>query len=127
MIPFASSHLRAFTARTLESFVVLSTHRRKMSPPEVTFSTVVRLTWCGRKTDLATEATMRSLTLERMNAERPEESLVNAARAGDRVAFAALFARDRDLVFAFAFARLLNREDAEDVLQETFVRAFQSL
>jgi RNA polymerase sigma-70 factor (ECF subfamily) len=70
---------------------------------------------------------MRSLTLERMSAEQPEEALVNAARSGDRAAFSALFARDRDLVFAFAFARLLNREDAEDVMQETFVRAYQSL
>ena len=70
---------------------------------------------------------MRSLTLERMSADRPDEQLVNAARAGDRAAFSALFARDRDLVYAYAYARLLNREDAEDAMQETFIRAYQSL
>ena len=63
---------------------------------------------------------MRSLALERMSAELPDEHLVNAARAGDRAAFSALFARDRDLVYAYAYARLLNREDAEDAMQETF-------
>ena len=70
---------------------------------------------------------MRSLTLERMSADRPDEQLVNAARAGDRAAFSALFARDRDLVYAYAYARLLNREDAEDAMQDTFIRAYQSL
>jgi RNA polymerase sigma-70 factor (ECF subfamily) len=70
---------------------------------------------------------MRSLTLEWMSADLPDEHLVNAARAGDRAAFSALFARDRDLVYAYAYARLLNREDAEDAMQDTFIRAYQSL
>jgi RNA polymerase sigma-70 factor (ECF subfamily) len=62
-----------------------------------------------------------------MSADLPDEHLVNAARGGDRAAFSALFARDRDLVYAYAYARLLNREDAEDVLQDTFIRAYQSM
>src|SRR5437879_5036397 len=70
---------------------------------------------------------MRSLTPELMSVDRPDEQLVNAAHAGDRAAFSALFARDRDLVYAYAYARLLNREDAEDVMQDTFIRAYQSL
>jgi RNA polymerase sigma-70 factor (ECF subfamily) len=70
---------------------------------------------------------MRSLTLERMSVELPDEQLVNAARAGDRAAFSTLFARDRDLVYAYTYARLRSREEAEDVVQDTFVRAYQSL
>jgi RNA polymerase sigma-70 factor (ECF subfamily) len=70
---------------------------------------------------------MRSLTLERMSAERTDEPLVNAARAGDRAAFSVLFDRDRGLVYAYAYARLRSREEAEDVVQETFVRAYLAL
>jgi len=62
-----------------------------------------------------------------MDSERPTEMLVAAARAGDRGAFASLIARHRDLVFAYALARLRDREDAEDVAQETFVRAYTAL
>jgi RNA polymerase sigma-70 factor, ECF subfamily len=70
---------------------------------------------------------MRSLTLERMSADLPDEQLVNAARLGDRAAFSALFARYCSLVYAYAYARLLNREDAEDLVQDAFIRAYLSL
>ncbi len=70
---------------------------------------------------------MRSLTLERMSAERSDEALVDAARAGDRAAFSELFERDRSLVYAYAYARLRDRDEAEDVVQETFVRAYLAL
>src|SRR5262245_44344003 len=57
----------------------------------------------------------------------PDEALVAAARAGDREAFAILAAHYRDLAYAYAFARLRDREEAEDVVQETFVRAYLGL
>lgn len=59
--------------------------------------------------------------------ERTDESLAAAARAGDRAAFSALMARHRALAFAYVRARLGSREEAEDALQECFVRAFLSL
>jgi RNA polymerase sigma-70 factor (ECF subfamily) len=62
-----------------------------------------------------------------MTLERPDEALVTAARAGDRGAFALLVARYRAVVFAYAFARLRDREEAEDVAQETFARAYLAL
>jgi RNA polymerase sigma-70 factor (ECF subfamily) len=62
-----------------------------------------------------------------MSADLPDEQLVNAARSGDRAAFSTLFARDRSLVYTYAYARLLNREDAEDLMQDAFIRAFLSL
>ena len=62
-----------------------------------------------------------------MPAERTDEALVEAARAGDREAFSMLVERYRMLVYSFSYARLRNREEAEDVAQEAFLRAFQYL
>lgn len=59
--------------------------------------------------------------------EESEERLVQAAMAGDRSAFTALTLRYRDVAFAYAFAVLHSREEAEDATQEAFLRAFQSL
>ena len=56
-----------------------------------------------------------------------DEDLVDAARRGDRTAFSLLVARDRGLVYGYAYARLCDREEAEDVAQETFARAYLSL
>ena len=55
------------------------------------------------------------------------EKLVHAAQRGDADAYSLLIARHRALVFAYAFAQLRDREEAEDVAQETFVRAYLSL
>jgi hypothetical protein len=52
---------------------------------------------------------MVATTAAPMESERPTEMLVAAARAGDRSAFALLIARHRDLVFAYALARLRDR------------------
>jgi RNA polymerase sigma-70 factor (ECF subfamily) len=62
-----------------------------------------------------------------MPEEASDEALVRAARDGDRGAFSLLIARHRELVFAYVFARLRDREEAEDIAQETFVRAYRSL
>lgn len=59
--------------------------------------------------------------------EASDEALAAAAQSGDREAFAVLIARYRDVVFAYAYARLQNREEAEDAAQESFVRAYQAL
>jgi RNA polymerase sigma-70 factor (ECF subfamily) len=65
--------------------------------------------------------------MEAMSADLSDEHLVKAASSGDRAAFSTLFARDRDLVYAYIYARLGHREEAEDVVQETFIRAFLSM
>jgi len=56
-----------------------------------------------------------------------DEALAEAARSGDHTAYAQLVERYRDLAYACAFALLRSREDAEDVAQEAFVRAYQAL
>jgi len=59
---------------------------------------------------------------------RAEEiDLIKKAKAGDTVAFAEMIRRYQNLVFATAFQILRDRALAEDVAQEAFVKAFQSL
>jgi RNA polymerase sigma-70 factor (ECF subfamily) len=53
--------------------------------------------------------------------------LVERARGGERAAFRTLVERYQGKVAALALGMLRNREDALDVVQETFARAFQSL
>ncbi len=53
--------------------------------------------------------------------------LVERARRGDREAFDELVLRHQEVVFRIAYGMLGNREDALDVVQETFFRAYRSL
>lgn len=53
--------------------------------------------------------------------------LVRQAQAGDRAAFEVLVHRHFDAVYAAAWARLANREAAEDLAQEVFLRAWLNL
>jgi RNA polymerase sigma-70 factor (ECF subfamily) len=47
--------------------------------------------------------------------------------AGDSKAFAVLVDRYKDLVFTLALRMLKNREEAEEVSQDTFIKIFQAL
>jgi RNA polymerase sigma-70 factor, ECF subfamily len=54
-------------------------------------------------------------------------ALVKRAREGEFGAFEALFERHRTLVYRFAYQMVGRRDDAEDLVQEAFVRAYQNL
>jgi RNA polymerase sigma-70 factor (ECF subfamily) len=54
-------------------------------------------------------------------------ALVRRAREGDYDAFEQLFERHRLLVYRFAYQMTGKRDDAEDIVQEGFVRAYQNL
>jgi RNA polymerase sigma-70 factor (ECF subfamily) len=56
---------------------------------------------------------------------RSDEALIRALNAGDTSAFDALYYRHRDWVARLAFRFTQNREDALDVLQETFTYFFR--
>lgn len=56
-----------------------------------------------------------------------DNALVRRARDGDYSAFERLFERHRTLVFRFAYQMMPRRDDAEDIVQEAFVRAYQNL
>src|SRR4051812_21472658 len=54
-------------------------------------------------------------------------ALLVAARAGDREAFAELVRRFADRLLRFLVGRGVEREDARDLVQETFLRAWAAL
>lgn len=56
-----------------------------------------------------------------------DEGLVQRAKEGDFTAFERLFERHRTMVYRFAYQMVPRRDDAEDLVQEAFVRAYQNL
>src|SRR5512147_690866 len=57
----------------------------------------------------------------------PDLELVERVREGDREAFRGLVERYQRKVAALALGMLRNREDALDIVQDAFTKAFQSL
>jgi RNA polymerase sigma-70 factor (ECF subfamily) len=57
----------------------------------------------------------------------PEPQLVCEARSGDSRAFELLFDRYYDMIHAFAYRLCLVETEADDIAQETFIRAARSL
>ena len=53
--------------------------------------------------------------------------LVAASQAGDMPAFEELVARHRDKIYARAFSMMRNEEEAIDLAQEAWVKAWQRL
>jgi RNA polymerase sigma-70 factor (ECF subfamily) len=56
-----------------------------------------------------------------------DRDLVDAARGGDIAAYGVLVGRYQQRIYRLAAHMLKNPSDAEDVAQETFVRAFRAL
>lgn len=56
-----------------------------------------------------------------------DRELVAMAKAGDKDAFGLLVERHESKVYGLCLKMLGNPEDAEDVLQEVFIKAFQAL
>lgn len=53
--------------------------------------------------------------------------LAKLARAGDRAAFAELVELYKDKIYHLAYRMLHNRHEAEEIVQETFLRVFTNL
>ena len=58
---------------------------------------------------------------------KEQDFSLNKLRAGDRAEFARLVESYSGLVYRLALKMLENSQDAEDVLQETFVKAYNNL
>lgn len=56
-----------------------------------------------------------------------EASWVARAKAGDQAAFAELFARYERRIYAFVYRMMGNQDDAFDLTQETFLKAYRAL
>lgn len=56
-----------------------------------------------------------------------EDVLVTQAKAGDHAAFEAIVLRYQRQIYAFVYRMMGNAEDAYDLTQECFVRAYQNL
>jgi RNA polymerase sigma-70 factor (ECF subfamily) len=56
-----------------------------------------------------------------------DRTLVDGAKQGDRDAFATLVRRHQDRAFNLAYQMVRNREEALDISQEAFARAYTSL
>lgn len=59
--------------------------------------------------------------------ETTDASIIQRVLAGDTDAYSVLVARHRDRLARFAVHMLGNRDDAEEALQDAFVRAYRSL
>lgn len=66
-------------------------------------------------------------TWANLNDSETDESLVVLAKQGDWAAFEKLFNRHRTLVYRYAYQMVGRRDDAEDIVQEVFVRAYKNL
>jgi RNA polymerase sigma-70 factor (ECF subfamily) len=55
------------------------------------------------------------------------EDLIHKAQDGDKQAFAELYDKFADKIFRFVLLKVGAREQTEDILQETFIKAWQSL
>lgn len=56
-----------------------------------------------------------------------EKRLTQRAKRGDREAFAELIEIYKDKIFQLAYRMVGNRQDAEDIAQETFLRVYANL
>jgi RNA polymerase sigma-70 factor (ECF subfamily) len=56
-----------------------------------------------------------------------ESQMIQKAKSGDADAFGELYTQNMEAVFRFLYSRLGNRQDAEDLTEETFFRIWQSL
>jgi len=56
-----------------------------------------------------------------------EENLVKLAQEGNKEAMRALFDDNKKRIFHLAYQYVKNAEDAEDILQDTFIKTFNSL
>ncbi|MFH1946238.1 MAG: sigma-70 family RNA polymerase sigma factor [Acidobacteriota bacterium] len=79
-----------------------------------------------------THLSVNSLTLDKKQGEQAQNgedtyALVERIRAGDREAFKSLACLYQKQVFLLAYSFFKNREDASDIVQETFLRCYQKI
>lgn len=74
-----------------------------------------------------TDVGQNSLQFQQEEARRAEQQLLVRLRAGDRAAFAQWVQQHQRPLFAVVWRYVKNDQDAQDVVQAAFVRAWQGL
>ena len=59
--------------------------------------------------------------------QSPDEKLVSQTLGGDRDAFGVLVHKYQDMVYTYAFQKVRNEADSQDIAQEVFLRAYRHL
>ena len=59
--------------------------------------------------------------------QKPDEDLINKVIRGESNAYAELVDRYKHMVYTLALKIVKNREDAEEVAQDTFLKAYKTL
>lgn len=57
---------------------------------------------------------------------KDEQELIEAFREGDELAFVSLYNRYKDAVYGFCLKMMQDRERAEDLMQDTFMRVYEN-
>jgi RNA polymerase sigma-70 factor, ECF subfamily len=65
--------------------------------------------------------------MERSVMSSEEDAWVSRARAGDQAAFEAIFQRYERQIYSFAYRMMGNPDDAFDLTQECFIKAYRNL
>jgi RNA polymerase sigma-70 factor (ECF subfamily) len=76
---------------------------------------------------MRTDSSQEKITLQLLTGAATDEILVDAARLGDRPAFAELWKRHSKIAFNVGYRITKDRDDAEDVAQDTWMRAYLNL
>src|SRR5690349_17299729 len=67
------------------------------------------------------------MTLQQRTQATAEQELIARCRAGDLDAFGLIYARHETSVFRYAYHLLGHHDDADDIKQETFLRAYRAI
>ena len=71
--------------------------------------------------------TAAAIVLSYIKVNRTDQQIINDTLAGNTAAYRVLVSRYRNMVFTLVYNILLNREDAEEIAQDVFVKAYKSL
>jgi RNA polymerase sigma-70 factor (ECF subfamily) len=74
-----------------------------------------------------TQQPARKTRVQRLEEERTDEQLVTGIRRSNEADFNLLYERYFQRVYSFAYLRLRNRADTEEVVQEVFTAVFRSI
>jgi RNA polymerase sigma-70 factor, ECF subfamily len=70
---------------------------------------------------------VKPMSMDQDESSRSDVELVKAAQEGDMAAFEELVARHRDKIYARAFSMMRNEDEALDLSQEAWIKAWQRL